>query len=306
MKIKDFYLNKQVLITGGAGFIGSHLAEKLLELGAKVTVLDNLSSGNLENLKLIKNQINFVNGDIRSAKTCNLVSQNQQIVFHQAAFVSAAKSVETPYECYEINVHGTLNVLNAACQNQTEKLLFASSAAVYGNTNQICHEDLECDPESPYGASKLTGEKYCQQYSKLYGLQTLALRYFNVWGERQDPDGSYAAAVAKFKDNLKNNLPITIYGDGHQTRDFIHVSQIVQANLVLAMLDKSQLNGQAINIATGESQSLLKMLETLKVSYPQYQAPIKFMPARAGDIKHSFANTQKFSALSQDLIKSIF
>ncbi len=297
MDIKEFYLNKRVLITGGAGFIGSHLAEKLVQLGAKVTILDNLSTGNLENLSKIKDQINFIQGDIRSAKACNLATKNQEIVFHEAAFVSAAQSCEKPYECYEINVHGTLNILDAAGRNGVEKLIFASSAAVYGNTNQACREDMICEPESPYGASKLTGEKYCQLVAQNSRLQSLSLRYFNVWGERQNPDGGYAAAIAKFKYSMQNNLPITIYGDGLQTRDFIHVSKIVEANLLLAMLDKAHLNGQAINVASGESKTLLAMLELVKQDYPSYQQPLQFMPARAGDIKYSCANNQKLADL---------
>jgi len=297
MEIEKFYLNKRVLITGGAGFIGSHLAEKLVSLQAQVTILDNLSTGSLHNLVQIKNQINFIQGDIRSAKTCDLATKNQDLILHEAAFVSAAESCEKPYECYEINVHGTLNILDAAYKNKVNKLLFASSAAVYGNTNQICQEDMICEPESPYGASKLTGEKYCQIMSQNGKLPTLSLRYFNVWGERQDPNGSYAAAIAKFKQNLQANLPITIYGNGLQTRDFIHVSQIVDANLTLAMLDKTNLNGQSVNIATGKSQTLLAMLEALKTNYPNYQAEIKFMPARLGDIQHSQANNQKLSLL---------
>ena len=294
MNIKKLYQNKRVLITGGAGFIGSHLAEALVQYGAQVTILDNLSTGNLKNLDKIKNQINFIQGDILSTKACLLATKNQDLIFHEAAFVSAAESVLKPYECYEINVHGTLNILNAACQNKVEKLLFASSAAVYGNNNQTCHEELICEPESPYGASKLTGEKYCQIYAQNHNLKTLSLRYFNVWGDRQDPQSGYAAAIAKFKDQMRQNLPITIYGDGLQTRDFVHVSQIVQANLELAMLDAKHLNGQAVNIATGKSKTLLEMIETLKLDYPNHINQIKFLPARPGDIKYSSANNQKF------------
>lgn len=301
MNIKNFYANKRILVTGGAGFIGSHLVEALVKNDAQVTVLDNLSTGNLNNFASIKNQIIFHEGDIRSAKICNLVTQNQDIIFHQAAFVSAAESVEKPYECYEINVNGTLNVLNAAHKNKVAKLLFASSAAVYGNTNHTCHETLTCEPESPYGASKLTGEKYCQMYTQTYGLQTLSLRYFNVWGDRQDPHNGYAAAIAKFKAQMAQNLPITIYGDGTQTRDFIHVSKIVEANLLLAMLPKEQLNGQPVNIATGASHTLLEMIEKLKTSYPNYQPQLKFAPARKGDIKYSSATNQKLITLSKQI-----
>ena len=301
MNIEKFYLNKRVLITGGAGFIGSHLAEKLVTLNAQVTILDNLSTGKIENLNQIKDKINFIQGDIRSAKTCDLATKNQDLIFHEAAFVSAAQSCEKPYECYEINVHGTLNILDAANKNKVEKLIFASSAAVYGNTNQACQENMICEPESPYGASKLTGEKYCQLVSQNSKLQTLSLRYFNVWGDRQDPNGTYASAIAKFKQDMQANNPITIYGDGLQTRDFVHVSKIVNANLTLALLDKSQLNGQPVNIATGQSQTLLDMINQLKTNYPNYEQPIQFRPARMGDIKYSSANNQKFISLNKSL-----
>jgi nucleoside-diphosphate-sugar epimerase len=301
MNIKNFYTNKRVLITGGAGFIGSHLAEALVKHQAQVTILDNLSTGNLDNLAQIKNQIKFHEGDIRNIKTCNLVTQNQDLIFHEAAFVSAAESVEKPYECYEINMDGTLNILTAAYKNKISKLIFASSAAVYGNTDQTCHEELICDPESPYGASKLTGEKYCQMFSQNYNLQTLSLRYFNVWGDRQDPHNGYAAAIAKFNAQMAQNLPITIFGDGQQTRDFIHVSQIVEANLILAMLPKEFLNGQPVNIATGTSNTLLEMIEKLKTNYPDYQPKLKFAPARKGDIKYSSANNQKLITLSKQI-----
>lgn len=296
MDINSFYTNKKILVTGGAGFIGSHLVEKLIKLGAQITVLDNLSTGSLYNLKAVTNKINFIEGDIRSFKKCIEATYDQDIIFHEAAFVSAPESVKKPYDCYEINVHGTINILNAMYANEVEKLLFASSAAVYGNTNEICIETMECDPESPYGSSKLAGEKYCQQYSKKHGLQTLSLRYFNVWGDRQDPNGSYAAAIAKFKYQMQNNLPITIYGDGLQTRDFIHVSKIVEANLNLAMLDKENLNGQPINIATGQSSSLLEMINELRKNYPNYTKEITFAPVRLGDIKYSSASNQKLTS----------
>jgi len=301
MDIKNFYTNKRVLITGGAGFIGSHLAEALVQYGSHVTILDNLSTGSLENLVKIKDQINFIEGDIRSTKSCNLATKDQALIFHEAAFVSAAESVEKPYECYEINVNGTLNVLNSAHQNKVPKLIFASSAAVYGNTNQLCQEDLPCYPESPYGASKLTGEKYCQIFAQSYGLQTLSLRYFNVWGPRQDSHNGYAAAIAKFKAQMSQNLPITIYGDGLQTRDFVHVNNIVEANLTLAMLPQNLLDGQPVNIATGNSKTLLEMIDLLKPEYPHYHAPIMFAPARKGDIKYSSANNQKLKLLRNQL-----
>lgn len=297
--LSTHYLNRHVLVTGGAGFIGSHLVETLVELGAKVTVLDNLSTGKLSNLNSVLDQIEFIAGDIRDPQLCRTICQNQEFIFHQAAFISAPESTEKPYDCYEINVQGTLNLLEAAQLNKVTKFIYASSAAVYGETDQTCHESLPTHPASPYGLSKLIGEQYCQSYHQIYHLQSLSLRYFNVWGDRQDPNGSYAAAVAKFKHQMAQDLPITIYGDGQQTRDFIHVSQVVKANLTLATLDSNNLNGQPVNIATGQSSTLLQMIEQLKTLYPQYSGPIIFKPTRAGDIKNSSANNQKVRRLMQ-------
>ncbi len=293
------YANRHVLVTGGAGFIGSHLVEALVRLGAQVTVLDNFSTGKMFNLNSVIHQINLVAGDVRDFQLCKTICQKQDFIFHQAAFVSAPESTVKPYECYEINVQGTLNLLEAAQLNQAAKFIYASSAAVYGETDQMCHEGLPTHPTSPYGLSKLIGEQYCLSFHQIYKLQSLALRYFNVWGDRQDPNGGYAAAVAKFKHQMELDLPITVYGDGHQTRDFIHVSQIVKANLTLATLDQNSLNGQSVNIATGQSSTLLQMIAQLKLLYPQYSAPIIFKPTRSGDIQNSRANNQKVRHLIQ-------
>jgi len=293
----EFYKHRKVLVTGGAGFIGSHLVEALVAAEADVTVLDNLSTGKKENLETVWQKICFIEGDIRSFKTCVAATAGQDLVFHQAAFVSAPESIEKPYECYEINVNGTLNLLNASHCTGTKKVVFASSAAVYGNTDAPCHEEQGCDPNSPYGVSKLAAEKYCQIYFQKYGLETICLRYFNVWGERQRADLKYPGALANFRDRIEKNLPITIYGDGSQTRDFINVAAIVQANLKLARLPSDQLNGQSINIASGTSKSLLEMIELLKASEPKYNLPISFEPARPGDIKSSAAINQKLQSL---------
>lgn len=293
----NFYNNKNILVTGGSGFIGSHIVEKLVELEANVTVLDNLSSGNLNNLSAVKDKVKFINGDINNLELCIKVGQNQNVIFHLAAFISVPESMLRPEQCSQTNVNGTLNLLESCRINNISKFIFSSSSAVYGPRNNECHEDDICNPTSVYGYSKYIGEQYCKMYSVLYNLQTICLRYFNVYGERQNPNGAYAAVVAKFKNQMLNNQPIEIFGNGLQTRDFIHVSKIVDANLKLATLDCDFLNGQPVNVATGHSITLLSLIETLKKEFNNFNGDILFKPARSGDIEHSKASCNKINKL---------
>ncbi len=292
----NFYRNLPVLITGGAGFIGSHLAENLANLGAKVTILDNLSSGNVQNLKKLKRKVNFINGDIRNFDNCLQATKDIKIVFHAAALVSVPESMQNPQLCHEININGTFNLLESARINNVEKFIFSSSSAVYGNKEGIILENDSCNPASIYGLSKLIGELYCKKYFECFGLKTISLRYFNVYGARQNPNGEYAGVYAKFMHCIKNNKQITIYGDGLQTRDFISVDQVVKANLSFAMLN-GELNGQAINIASGKSITLIELFEKLKAEFQNYKQEIQFKPARIGDIRHSQADCSKFKRL---------
>ncbi|HLB93687.1 MAG TPA: SDR family NAD(P)-dependent oxidoreductase [Candidatus Babeliales bacterium] len=305
------YKNKQVLVTGGAGFIGAHLVEKLVDLGAQVTILDNFSTGNLANLEAVKAQIKIITGDIcdpELAQILNLTTEDFDFIFHLAAATSVPESFENPQKYHNINLTGTLNLLKlfahqlntleiANPAHKKPKFIFSSSSAVYGEKSTICTEQDLCAPTSIYGLNKLMGEQYCQIYSQLYNLPTICLRYFNVYGPRQNPHGSYAAVYTKFAYNLAHNLPITIYGDGTQARDFVTVEQIVTANLQAGLLDYTHLNGQAINIGSGAPIKIIDLLTQLKNNYPEYTSEIKFAPARVGDITLSCANISKAKRL---------
>jgi len=297
-KMKQFYKDLPVLVTGGAGFIGSHITRKLVEIGAKVTVIDNLSSGDIENLKPVIHSIRFINKSIEDFEACLEATKGQAVIFHLAAFISVPDSVKNPMACHKTNVDGTCNILEAARINGVERLALSSSAAVYGNTEHICKENMPCDPQSPYGTSKRIGELLFKQYADNFGLKTIVLRYFNVFGDRQNPNGAYAAVVAKFTDLMKKDLPLTIFGDGLQTRDFIPVTKVAEANLTLAMLKNDQMNGQIFNVGTGKSINLFELIDMLKKDFPQYNKAIIFKPARAGDIKHSIADCSKYKAIS--------
>ncbi|MCK5632235.1 NAD-dependent epimerase/dehydratase family protein [bacterium] len=288
--MKQFYHNLPVLVTGGAGFIGSHIVHKLVELGAKVTVIDNLETGFLKNLEPVQNSITFVNKSITNMDACIQATQGQKVIFHLAAFISVPDSIQNPQACHNTNINGTYNLLEAARINNVKRFVFSSSAAVYGPTEKTCSESMPCKPTSPYGTSKLIGELLCQQYTNNYNLQTICLRYFNVFGPRQNPNGAYAGVVAKFTQLMKKNRPITIFGDGKQTRDFIPVEQVAQANLALGMQNKTVMNGQPINIATGKSITLVQLVEQIQKKVYNYKKQLTFKVARKGDIQHSKAD----------------
>lgn len=290
-----YYRNLPVLVTGGAGFIGSHLVERLIALGARVTVMDNLSTGTMKNLQTIANSVSFIHASITDFAACVQATQNAHVIFHLAAAVSVPASVEHPDHCYHTNVGGTLNLLEAAARNGVERLVFSSSSAVYGHTDTPCSEDMACHPQSPYGVSKLVAEQACRAYA--HRISTVCLRYFNVYGERQNPHGEYAAVVAKFKSLIARNQPITIFGDGLQTRDFISIDNVVDANLSCGMLAHQHMNGDAFNIANGTSMTLLELVDQLKRETPTYREPLLFQPARAGDIRFSAANCTKYQTL---------
>lgn len=296
--MNNFYKDRPVLITGGCGFIGSHVAEQLVNLGAHITILDDLSTGNLDNIAHFKQHITFIHESIENKTACVRAAHGKEIIFHLAAMASVPQSIEHPDRAHEINVNGTVNILEAARLNNVHSVIFSSSSAVYGAYDIPVTEDMPCHPQSPYGYSKLIGELYCQQYAQHYGIHTVALRYFNVFGPRQNPHGAYAGVIAAFRRKLSQNQPITILGDGMQTRDFIPVELVAQANLRLGMLAK-HCSGQSFNIGTGKSITLLELLDQLKKEYPLYDQTIDFAPARAGDVKNSMADCGKYEKVSQ-------
>lgn len=286
------YHHKKVLVTGGCGFIGSHVAEKLVHYGAQVTILDNLSTGSLDNIAAIQDKITLIEGSITDPATCAHAAKNQNIIFHLAARTSVPESIQDPLGYHETNVTGTVTMLEAARAQHVERFVFSSTAAVYGNKEGTCIETDECNPLSPYALSKRLGELYCAYYAKNHHINTVCLRYFNVYGDRQNP--AYGSAVATFANAMNLNKPITIFGTGHQTRDFVPVETIVEANITLALATAQSMQGDIFNIASGKSMSLLALLEQLKREHPAYEHPILFQPARTGDIMHSSASCKKY------------
>ena len=286
--VEDF---KRALITGGAGFIGSHIAEELVHRGVQVTVLDNLSSGHPENLAELKNNLTFVQGDIQDEKALAHVTKGIDVVFHQAAVVSVTRTVAEPVSSSAINDLGTLKVLEAARGNGVRRVVLASSSAVYGDDPQLPKiESMVPHPLSPYAVQKLTNEHYAFLYYRLYGLETVCLRYFNVYGPRQDPSSPYSGVISIFMTRATANAAPTIYGDGHQTRDFVFVKDVVQANLLAAI--RPEAAGQVFNVGTSDSIEINRLWENIAWLSSSRVKP-QYTEARAGDIIHSLAGIQK-------------
>jgi len=281
--------NKKVIITGGAGFIGSHLAEELAE-NNEVVVIDNLSTGKLENIKhLIDKKIVFKKGDIRDIDSLENLFEGADYVFHQAAVPSVPRSIKDPVSANEVNVNGTLNVLIAAKNCDVKKVIYASSSSVYGDTPTLPKkEDMLPNPLSPYAVSKLTGEYYCKAFSVVYGLKTVCLRYFNVYGPKQDPTSQYAAVIPRFITRILDNKPPIIYGDGKQTRDFTYVKDVVIANILAAETDAEGV----FNIANGKRISINELANEIMDIIGKRLDPIYDKP-RPGDIKDSLADISK-------------
>ncbi len=284
------------LVTGGAGFIGSHIAGALLQQGAIVRVLDNFSSGKRENLKAIAglstaSRLEVHEGDVRDAARVREAVDGVEAVFHEAAFVSVPESMLRPQECFDVNVAGTSILLEASRQAGVQRVVIASSAAVYGDSTMLpLSEDLPSRPLSPYAASKSADEMYASMYTQAFGLPVVALRYFNVYGPRQRPDSMYAAAVPIFVRCHLDNKPATIFGDGRQTRDLIYVEDVVQANLLAA--EHAAAPGQVFNVCTGNETTILDLLDVLDRLCPGSPVPTQ-APARAGDIYKSLGSPSK-------------
>lgn len=275
----------ELLVTGGAGFIGSHLVRALLERGGQVRVLDNLSTGSKANLSGL--DINFIEGDIRDTTIVQDSIKDVDTIFHLAAFISVAGSMEDPLSCYEANLNGSLNVLMQASQAGVRRVVLASSAAVYGESEIPVAENHPLNPQSPYAASKLAMEQAAKLFSKSFNLETVCLRFYNAYGPRQSPDSPYAAAIPKFIQVMLAGEPVTIHGDGRQTRDFVYVRDIVEAMLLAA--DGDTIDGRVFNIAGGKSVPINELVETLQRFFPETPDPV-FGPSRQGDLLFSEAD----------------
>ena len=287
------------LITGGAGFIGSHIVDELARRGECVRVLDNFSTGKHGNLQSAisyqRSRVEVIEGDIRDLGTLHQAMHGVDYVLHQAALPSVPRSVADPVTTNEVNVNGTLNVLIAARDAHVKRIVYASSSSVYGNSPVLPkHEGMPTAPLSPYAVSKLASENYCQAFHQVYGLPTVALRYFNVFGPRQDPTSQYSAAIPKFVTALLHGEPPTIYGDGTQSRDFTYVANVVQANLLAC--EREEAIGQVMNVACGERYTLLDLCRELAALTGKTLQPT-FAPPRAGDVKHSLAAIDRASQL---------
>lgn len=283
----------RILVAGGAGFIGSHLADKLLESGADVIVLDNLYTGQIENIKQHSRNKNFhfIKGDVRNFKLVKETVADVDAVFNEAAVVSVPRSVENPLLANDVNVRGTLNLLQASLDSHVKRFIQASSASIYGDTETLpLHEKMASRPISPYAVSELTAENYAKVFHKVYGLETVCLRYFNVYGPRQ-VYSPYSGVTTIFVNQLLRGQPPIILGDGEQTRDFVYVEDVVSANM-LALTKKGAV-GEVFNIATGNPTTVNRLVQTLlKIVGKTSLAPIYKEP-REGDIRHSYASIEK-------------
>lgn len=282
------------LVTGGAGFIGSNLVEALLKKGYVVRVLDNLSQGKQENIDIFSKNKKYmcIHGDIRDFETCLTVTEDVDYVLHQAAWGSVPRSIEQPLLYEEINIRGTLNMMEASSRNKVKKFVYASSSSVYGDEPALPKvEGKEGDVLSPYGLTKQANEEYGKLYHKLYGLDTYGLRYFNVFGRRQDFNGAYAAVIPKFIKQLLRNESPTIYGDGQQSRDFTYIENVIEANLK-ACKASSDVAGEVFNIAYGRRESLENVYASLSRALKKDIKPV-YAKERVGDIRHSHADINK-------------
>jgi nucleoside-diphosphate-sugar epimerase len=284
------------LITGGAGFIGSHIVRGLLEKGGRLKVLDNFSTGKRENLSAVQNEIEVIEGDIRDRRLCGEAMEGVEYVIHLAALHEVPRSVKDPLETHEVNVTGTLNLLLAAKKSEARRFVYASSSAVYGDSPALPRsEGHPPSPiSSPYSVSKLAGEHYCRLFSRLYELETVALRYFNVYGPRQDASSEYAGVIPKFISALLLEHRPVIYGDGEQSRDFLHVSDCIAATL--AACHTPGLSGDVINIGTGQRTTVNRLCRVLQTILRR-EIPPRFDLPQPGDIRHDYADIEKAKRL---------
>ena len=283
------------LVTGGAGFIGSHIVERLVQDGAQVRVVDNLSTGRIGRLEHLLSAIEFVEGDLANQSTANEAAEGMDFVVHQAAIPSVQRSLLDPIATNRANVLGTLNLLESCRRVGVRRFVYAASSSAYGNTEVLPkHEDMAPNPMSPYALQKYVGERYCKLYFELYGLETMSLRYFNVFGPGQDPHSEYSAVIPKFINCLLNHQPITIYGDGEQSRDFTFIENVVEANLLA--LNTAGVGGQMCNVGCGERISLNRLVVLLEREIGRSAQVIRVEP-KLGDVRHSLADVGRARAL---------
>lgn len=276
------------LVTGGAGFIGSNIVESLLEQGERVRVLDDLSNGLRSNLDGFAADVELVEGDIRDSEACAKAVAGVSVVFHLAALGSVPRSIEDPVTSNAVNVDGTLNVLTAARDAGVDRVVYSSSSSVYGDNPALPkHEGLTTVPISPYAVSKLAAENYTRVFSRVYGLQTVCLRYFNVFGPRQRPDAAYAAVIPLFMRGALDSRAVTVFGDGKQSRDFTFVENVVRANLLASQAE--EVSGRVFNVACGERYSLLDIIEAIEAASGRH-LPREHLEPRVGDVRHSEAD----------------
>ena len=297
--------NKQVLVTGGAGFIGSNLCENLLEHGNKVTCMDNFLTGKKSNIAHLIRHGNFtlLEGDIRNPHDCNKATDGIEIVLHQAALGSVPRSINDPLTTNEININGFLNMLYASKEQEVKRFVYAASSSTYGDSKELPKkEEVIGMPLSPYAVTKYVNELYAHVFSNLYGIETIGLRYFNVFGRKQDPNGAYAAAIPKFIKAFMNHESPKINGDGSQTRDFTYIDNVIQANHLAGSTQNKDAINKVFNIACGDQSILLDLVENLRLLLSNFDSKIASVkithgPERVGDVKHSLASIEKAQTL---------
>jgi nucleoside-diphosphate-sugar epimerase len=282
-------LTGTALVTGGAGFIGSHIAAALMASGARVRVLDDLSTGHRENLEEIGGDLDFIEGSVADEALLKKVLDGVEVVFHEAAIPSVPRSVEAPKQTHVASVDGTFSLLMAARDNRVRRVVYAASSSAYGDQPSLPKEEqMLPDPLSPYAVAKLVGEYYCQVFSRVYGLETVSLRYFNVFGPRQDPGSQYSGVVSRFISSLLSGEQPVIYGDGEQSRDFTYIDNVVAANLSAASAKDA--SGKVINVANGQRITLNELLAELKDLTGKQDVTADYKEPRVGDVKHSLAD----------------
>ena len=281
------------LVTGGAGFIGSNIVGELLQRGQQVRVLDNFVTGRRENIREFADGIELIEGDLRSYHIVREAVDGMEVILHQAALPSVPRSINDPITTNQVNVEGTLNILNAARDAKVKRVICASSSSIYGDSEKLPkQEDMIPNPLSPYAVSKLAGEKYCQVFARIYNLHTTALRYFNVFGPKQDPTSQYSAVIPRFIQAILQDRPPVIYGDGKQSRDFTFVRNVIEANILASQVDSPP--GMVFNCACHERIDLNQLVEAINTVLGKKIRP-EYATARPGDVKHSFADIDRIS-----------